>query len=149
MGAVLFGAGCFVPLDAGYTSVLQWPLIIGGLALTIAPVLLTRRIVADALPLRALAGIGVISYALLIVNEPMRSITHTMRAEHAPMAAVAAWIVLGFIPLTFVLARPLAGWLGLLPRAEATTPIHEITEAQSQDGVIATETQPTAAAPQP
>ena len=48
---------------------------------------------------RALAWVGVTSYALLIVNEPLRSITHTMRAEGASDAWVWAWLVLLYVPL--------------------------------------------------
>jgi hypothetical protein len=53
----------------------------------------------------------------------MRSITHTLRAEEAPSWWVAAWVVLGFVPLTFVLARPLARWLGLANDAQPLTTV--------------------------
>jgi hypothetical protein len=123
-GAAAFLAGCFVPLDAGYATVLQWPLIIGGLALMSAALLVSRG--DFAMPGRALASVGVLSYALLIVNEPLRSITHTMRAEEAASPWVALWVVCGFVPLTFLLARPLALRLGLVDREQPLIRVEDV-----------------------
>jgi hypothetical protein len=61
------------------------------------------------------------SYTVLIVNEPLRSITHTMRAEGAPTTWLTLWVVAGLFPLTVLLARPLARALGLIGREPATS----------------------------
>lgn len=121
-GAVLLVAGCMVPLDAGYASALQWPLVIGGLGLMALPVLAARELVFErTLPGRTLASVGVVSYAVLIINEPLRSITHTMRAEGASGAWLVAWVVAGLLPLSFLLARPLAKVLGLVSDESAVS----------------------------
>jgi hypothetical protein len=114
---VIFVASCMVGLDEGYWSLLQWPLIVGGLALMSAPMLMQSLARFEGtVPARALAWVGVISYTVLIVNEPLRSITHTMRAEGAATRWVALWVIAGLLPLTFMLARPLASVLALIPR---------------------------------
>jgi hypothetical protein len=140
-GSALFVAGCFVPLESGYMTVLQWPLIITGLALLSAPLLVTRG--DFAFPGRMLASIGILSYALLIVNEPMRSITHTMRAEGAPGGWVAAWVVLGFIPLTFLLARPLALRLDLVELERPVVRVEDIAASPTSSESRATPATPT------
>jgi hypothetical protein len=115
-GAAVFVVGCLIAPDDGYVSALQWPLIVAGLSLMLVPLLLRQpALVETAAPGRALARVGVMSYTVLIVNEPLRSITHTMRAEGASTAWLTFWVIALFLPLTFVLARPLARVLGLLP----------------------------------
>lgn len=116
-GGLLFVAGCLITYDDGYTSALHWPLISGGLALLAGAFVLDEPAPSGVSVVgRALAWVGVTSLALLIVNEPLRSITHTLRAEGASDAWVWAWLVLLYVPLTFALGRPLARVLGLLPR---------------------------------
>ncbi len=116
-GCVVFVLGCLIAPGDGYLAVLQFPLIVGGLALIAGPLLARREGALESTVLaRALAWIGVVSYTVLIVNEPLRSVTHTLRAENAPTAWLSMWIILGLMPLTFVLARPLALLLGLVPR---------------------------------
>ena len=128
MGASAFIAGCLIAPDRGYLSVLQWPLIVGGLAawcfvlLSVAP----SRLAAVG-PARALAWLGVASYAALIISEPLRSVTHTMRAEGASGGWIAVWVVAGFVPLILLLARPLAIALGLIERTRPALTIGELT----------------------
>jgi len=117
LGASAFVAGCLVGPDDGYVAAFGMPLVACGLALMVAPFLLERPLVAS-MAARALAWVGVMSYTVLIVNEPLRSITHTMRAENASTAWLAFWVIALFLPLTFILARPLGAILGLLPRGE-------------------------------
>jgi hypothetical protein len=62
------------------------------------------------------AWVGVISYTVLIVNEPLRSITHTMRVEAASDFWMFIWIVVLYMPITLIAARPLAVFLGLVER---------------------------------
>lgn len=116
LGTVVFITGCLITYDDGYGSALHWPLISTGLALVTASFVLGERGFIDAsIPGRVFAWIGVTSLALLIVNEPLRSITHTLRAEDAGNGWLSAWIVLLYAPLTLLLGRPLARILQLLP----------------------------------
>ncbi len=116
VGAAVFVAGCMIDLDSGMLAALQEPFVVIGLALVFAPIVVRApgRFEATA-PARALAWIGVISYTVLIVNEPLRSVTHTMSAERAPDLALLAWAFV-LIPLTLLLARPLAVLLGVVER---------------------------------
>ena len=66
-------------------------------------------------PVRALTTVGVISYALLIVNDPMRLVASQLRVEDVPGAVWWAFLVAVYVPLSVVLAWPLAKVLGLLP----------------------------------
>lgn len=119
-GLVTFVAGCLIAPNDGYVAVLQWPLIVAGLALMAAPLLATSAgALESAPPLRALAWVGVVSYTVLIVNEPLRSVTHTMRAEGAPTVWLTLWVIGGLLPLTCMIARPLARLLALVPRETA------------------------------
>ena len=65
---------------------------------------------------------GVISYTVLIVSEPLRSVTHTMSAEHASDVWITIWGAVVYPPLTVRLARPLAPALGLMPRSAGEGP---------------------------
>lgn len=117
-GGSMFVAGCLITYGDGYASALHWPLISAGLALATAAFLCGDRGGVDGSPPgRAFAWAGVTSLALLIVNEPLRSVTHTMRAEGAGDGWLWAWLVLLYVPLTIVVGRPLARVLGLLPRS--------------------------------
>jgi len=127
VGAVAFVAGCLIAPDRGYLSVIQWPLIIAGLALISLPLLAGR--VELVAPARVLAWIGVISYTTLIVSEPLRSITHTMRAEHASTVWLTLWVVAGFIPLSILLARPLALGLGLIEWRSSRTMVRDLVRS--------------------
>jgi len=130
VGAAAFVAGCLITYDNGYASALHWPLISAGLGLAAAAFVMGERGSGDragpplrrrgdplAVVGRGLAWVGVTSLALLIVNEPLRSITHTLRAEGAGDGWLWAWVVLLYVPLTIALGRPLARVLGLLPRS--------------------------------
>ncbi len=120
-GAAIFVVGCMIGLDDGYVSAVQWPLVIAGLSLMAMPLLAKQPGAFEAAPpMRAFAWVGVVSYTVLIINEPLRSITHTMRAEGAATAWLTLWVIVGLFPLTFLLARPLARVLGLVERESAT-----------------------------
>ncbi|MBI5290231.1 MAG: acyltransferase [Chloroflexi bacterium] len=127
VGAIAFVSGCLISPDRGYLSVIQWPLIIGGLALVSLPLLarMPGRLELVA-PARAFAWVGVVSYTTLIVSEPLRSITHTLRAEHAAEGWLALWVVAGFVPLTLLLARPLALGVGLVEGGSSRTSISDL-----------------------
>jgi peptidoglycan/LPS O-acetylase OafA/YrhL len=116
-GGAIFVAACLIASDAGALAALQPPAIVLGLALIFAPLIVKRPGAIEAsMPGRALAWIGAISYTVLIVSEPMRSVTHTMSAERAGDGWIALWAAALYIPLTLVVARPLAVVLGLVER---------------------------------
>ena len=139
VGAAAFVAGCLIAPDRGYLSVTQWPLIVVGLALISLPVLArSPGRLEGAAPARVLARVGIVSYTTLIVSEPLRSITHTLRSEHASPGWLALWVVAGFIPLTLVLARPLAVSLRLVEAGRPPTGIDDLfTRDRSPDPVPA------------
>jgi peptidoglycan/LPS O-acetylase OafA/YrhL len=136
-GLAAFVAGCLIAPEDGYAAALQWPLIVAGLALVTAPFLAkSAGALESAPPARALGWIGVVSYTALIVNEPLRSVTHTMRAEHATTAWLTLWVVAGLLPLTFLIARPLALVLGLVERSAPpglASPTVDAKAAESAD----------------
>jgi hypothetical protein len=86
----------------------------------------TRRLDLRRLLVGALAWVGPVSYTVLIVSEPLRSVTHTMSAERAPDVAILAWVAFGMIPLTLLAARPLAGILGLIERESRRTTVGDL-----------------------
>ncbi len=110
--------------SAGYWQALALPLTTLGLALLALP-LITRRPSRSSgrasrvgwLPVRALAAAGVMSYTVLIVNDPMRLIASQLRVEHVPAALWWLFVVAVYVPVTMLLAWPLARILGLLPRS--------------------------------
>jgi peptidoglycan/LPS O-acetylase OafA/YrhL len=138
LGALAFVAGCLVPLDSGYASAMQWPLIVTGLAMLAAPVLSGAVQLRPERFVASLGAVGVVSYTVLIINEPLRSITHTLRAEGAATGWVALWVIVGLLPLTFVLARPLASILGLIERPTGVSPmtISDLVESTDKEQAI-------------
>ena len=65
-----------------------------------------------SVPVRALTTVGVMSYALLIVNDPMRLVASQLRVEDVPGAVWWTFLVAVYVPLSVVLAWPLAKVLG-------------------------------------
>jgi len=115
-GGTLFVAACLIAPDAP-AAIVQGPAIIAGLTLLSIPLIAkTPGWLEASAPGRAAAWVGVISYTMLIVSEPLRSVTHTMSAERVSDGWITLWAVAGFAPLTLLLARPLAVVLGLVER---------------------------------
>jgi peptidoglycan/LPS O-acetylase OafA/YrhL len=105
-----------------YLQSLALPLVTLGLALLALPLLVKRPSRVDAsVPIRALTTIGVMSYALLIVNDPMRLVASQLRLEAVPGALWWTFLVAVYVPMSVVLAWPLAKVLGLMPK-DATAP---------------------------
>jgi len=123
-GLALFIAGNMIDgVETGHRVILITPAIALGMSLFFLP-LITKapgRIEAWA-PGRLLAWVGVISYTVLIVNEPLRSVTHTMTVENAPLGWQVLWVGVLYIPLTLLVARPLAVLLGLVEREPRPQP---------------------------
>ncbi len=114
-GGTMFVAACLISSDDDALAVVQGPAIVLALTLIVLPLIVKAPgAIETSPPARALAWVGVISYTVLIVSEPLRSVTHTMRAEHAGDGWIALWGVAVYLPLTLVLARPLAVVLGLV-----------------------------------
>lgn len=107
--------------SAGYWQAFALPLVTLGLAMIAIPVVTKRPSRSDAwLPLRAVAAAGVVSYTVLIINDPMRLIASQMRLEHAPAVVWWTFVVAVYVPVTMLLAWPLARVLGLLPQRGAS-----------------------------
>ena len=125
LGLLLFAGASMIESDSGGPVTFQEPVLAVGMLLIFLPLIVKApgRLELSAAG-RMLAWIGVISYTVLIVNEPLRSITHTMRAEHAGDAWQVLWIGVLYMPLTLLAARPLAVLLGLVQRADVSRPPH-------------------------
>ncbi len=100
-----------------YLQSLALPLVTLGLALLALPLLVKPPSRVDAsIPVRALTTVGVMSYALLIVNDPMRLVASQLRLEGVPSALWWTFLVVVYVPVSVVLAWPLARALGLMPK---------------------------------
>lgn len=117
IGLLLYIGGCMLDPAKGAAIVLQMPMVVLGMSLIFLPLVMKvpGRLEVSA-PGRIMAWIGVISYTVLIINEPLRSVTHTMRVEHASFHWMFLWIGVLYIPLTLLFARPAAVLLGLVER---------------------------------
>jgi hypothetical protein len=119
LGLVAHTAG---DLLIGRWSVRYWqslaiPLMTLGLALLVLPLLLKPPSRIDlSRPVRALTTVGVMSYALLIINDPMRLVASQLRLEQVPSAVWWTFLVAVYVPLSVALAWPLAHLLGLMPK---------------------------------
>ncbi len=115
--ALIIGGGLMD--DGSVYSAFAASIVITGAAMIILPLLTKQpgRIEATA-PARLLAWTGPFSYAVLIANEPLRLIASFLRVEAVPTGAWWLYLVL-YMPVTLILARPLAGLLGIRPRSLA------------------------------
>lgn len=115
LGLVAMIAGTTVEWDSEYLSIVNGPLAIVGLS-AIALVLIVKTPgLLEANPLgRLLAWVGVLSYAMLIVNEPMRLVQSAVRGN-VSHDWWWAFLVVVYVPIGALLAWPLAKVLGLLP----------------------------------
>jgi peptidoglycan/LPS O-acetylase OafA/YrhL len=96
-----------------YYGAVAAPIVIFGILMMVVPLIVKRpgRIEATA-PLRGLAWVGPLSYAVLIANEPLRLIASFLRVEEIPTGLWWLYLVT-YVPLTLILARPLASFLGI------------------------------------
>ncbi len=127
IGGLLFLGG--VMLDSlGAQGAFQVPMVILGMTLIVLPLIAkTPGTVESSVPGRVIAWVGVISYTVLIVNEPLRSVTHQMYVDNARDGWKFLWVGVLYMPLTLLLARPLAVLLGLVERAPGDTPAAGLT----------------------
>jgi len=131
-------------LMIGEWSLKHWqalalPLSTLGLALLVLPLLVKRPgAVEYTAPFRGIAAIGVMSYALLIVNDPMRLVASQIRLEGAPDEVWWTFLVAVYVPLSILLAWPLARLLGLMPKATPASPARPAPSAAEPEGALAT-----------
>lgn len=138
-GITLFVGACLIDEQSRWQATLQGPAIVLAFLLVAAPPLLgppaqspeTRAPARAAVEaaVRIVAWAGPVSYTILIISEPLRSVTHTMSAERAPDAAILAWVFAGMIPITLLAARPLALALGLIDRPASPVTMRDIIGA--------------------
>jgi peptidoglycan/LPS O-acetylase OafA/YrhL len=102
---------------ARYWQSLALPLSTLGLAMLALPLLVRRpgRIEASLL-MRGMIAIGVMSYTLLIVSDAMRLVASQIRVETGEGAVWWTFLVAVYVPLTVLLAWPMAHILGVMPR---------------------------------
>jgi peptidoglycan/LPS O-acetylase OafA/YrhL len=118
VAVVVVGLLCVIggnSIDDGsqYYGVFAAPIAIFGILLVVVPLIAKQpgRLEATA-PLRGLAWVGPLSYAVLIANEPLRYIASFLRVEEIPTGLWWMYLVT-YVPLTLILARPLASFLGI------------------------------------
>lgn len=119
LGFAAHTGGGFLTGDpsTGYWQAAALPLATLGLGLLVLPLLVKPPSRVDvSLPMRALAGIGVLSYAILIVNDALRLVASQIRIEQPPDAVWWTFLVAVYVPLSIALAWPIALLLGLMPR---------------------------------
>ena len=126
-GDLLIGRWTADQLTSGepgiYLQSLALPLATLGIGLLALPLLVKPPSRIDlSLPVRALTTVGVMSYALLIINDPMRLVASQLRLEDVPGVAWWAFVVAVYVPVSVLLAWPLARVLGLMPRSADSSP---------------------------
>jgi peptidoglycan/LPS O-acetylase OafA/YrhL len=123
-----------------YAQAFALPLVTLGLALMSLPLLTRRPSRVDVtLPVRALVTIGVMSYAILIVNDAMRLVASQLRVEDVRPAMWWTFLVVIYVPASTLLAWPLARLLGLMPTRRNVAPARRSIEAvPSQPSVVVT-----------
>jgi len=100
-----------------YWQSLALPLSTLGLGLLVLPLLVKPPSRVDVtLPVRALTSLGVMSYSLLIVSDAMRLVASQVRLEGAPDAVWWAFLVAVYVPVSVLIAWPMAHLLGLMPK---------------------------------
>ena len=109
--------GLLLDERGGYVAVFGTPIVIAGAGAALLPLLHKRPGALEAsAPARLFAWVGPMSYAVLIANEPLRLVGSFLLVEG--VSGVAWWMFLvAYVPITLAIARPLAGFLGLLPRS--------------------------------
>jgi peptidoglycan/LPS O-acetylase OafA/YrhL len=123
--ALIIGGGLMD--DGSINSAFAASIVITGVALVVLPLLTKQpgRFEATA-PVRLLAWTGPFSYAVLIANEPLRLVASFLRVEAVPTGAWWLYLVV-YMPITLLMARPLAKLLGITPRSlarPAESPAH-------------------------
>lgn len=103
---------------ARYWQSMALPLSTLGLAMLVLPLLARRPGAFEAsVVMRGLIALGVMSYTLLIVSDAMRLVASQIRVETGQGVIWWVFLVALYVPLTVLLAWPMARVLGLMPRS--------------------------------
>jgi peptidoglycan/LPS O-acetylase OafA/YrhL len=119
VGGALVVIGSTMRIDTpALSGTLVEPMVALGLALLFLPLAFKRpgRLERGDIG-RAIAWVGVISYAVLIANEPLRHVTLRLRFQRSSFDLIWVWLL--YLPLTFAIAWPVARFLGLVERSGA------------------------------
>jgi peptidoglycan/LPS O-acetylase OafA/YrhL len=99
-----------------YLQAIALPLVTLGLAFLSVPLLVRRPSRVDVtVPVRAVVALGVMSYALLIVSDAMRLVASQLLVEDVSAPVWWTFLVAVYVPVSILIAWPLARVLGLMP----------------------------------
>jgi peptidoglycan/LPS O-acetylase OafA/YrhL len=102
-------------------SAIAAPIVVSGMTLVYLPLFVKEPGRLEATwPALFFAMCGPLSYAIVIANEPLRLVASFLRVEDVPTAFWWAYLV-AYIPLTVLLAKPIAALLGIGPRPAPRT----------------------------
>jgi hypothetical protein len=115
---------------ARYWQSMALPLSTLGLAMLALPLLSRRPGEFEAsIVMRGMIAVGVMSYTLLIVSDAMRLVASQIRVETGEGAVWWTFLTAVYVPLTVLLAWPMAKFLGLLPKRPTPIPATEPSQA--------------------
>jgi len=117
-GVALHTTGTWLDFRNGYWNATAYPMVVIGLSAIMMTVICARPgFTLTSAPARVVAWVGTMSYAALITNESFRILNYYFISK-GWLYSVGWWyfIVALYVPLTVVLAYPLASVLGLLPK---------------------------------
>ena len=83
--------------------------------------------------MRLVAWIGMISVAVLIINEPMRLVASLLRVHDVQGVAWWFFLVVVYVPVSVLLAWPFAILTGLIPRRSQPVPADMHTSSVVSD----------------
>ena len=108
---------------ARYWQSLALPLSTLGLAMLVLPLLVRRPGRFEAsIAMRGLISVGVMSYTVLIISDAMRLVASQVRVENGEGATWWVFLVAVYMPVTILLAWPMARLLGLIPESMRRRP---------------------------
>ena len=134
LGLVFQIGGTMIDDRQAYFNAIGAPMVITGLTLLVLPFIAKRpaRVEARA-PMRLVAWIGMISFAVLIINEPMRLVASLLRVHDVQGVAWWFFLVVVYVPVSVLLAWPFAILTGLIPRRSQPVPADTHTSSVVSD----------------
>jgi peptidoglycan/LPS O-acetylase OafA/YrhL len=114
----LHTTGSWLDFRNGYWNAVAYSLIVLGLSAIMLTVICARPgFTLSSAPARLVAWVGTMSYAALITNESFRILNYYFITK-GWLYSAGWWyfIVVLYVPLTVILAYPLAAVLGLMPK---------------------------------
>jgi peptidoglycan/LPS O-acetylase OafA/YrhL len=121
-----------------YWQSLALPLSTLGLAMLALPLLVRRPGRFEAsLAMRGLITIGVMSYTVLIISDAMRLVASQVRVETGEGAVWWVFLVAIYMPVTVLLAWPMARFLGLIPESMRRRPAPAATPSIEREESLA------------